>query len=88
MITVCTEAKVSRAAEVSIRNSDSGVVIKTSGGLAMSSRRRAGGVSPDRTPTLICGTASPSRSATRAIPASGVRRLRSTSIASALSGET
>ena len=31
-ITVCTPARVSRAAEVSIKNSDSGVVISTSGG--------------------------------------------------------
>ena len=54
-ITVCTPASVSRAAEVSIRNSDSGVVIRMSGGLVMSSRRFAGVVSPERTPTLIFG---------------------------------
>ena len=52
-ITVSTSARVSRAADVSIRNSDSGVVIRMSGGLAISSRRRAGGVSPERTPTLM-----------------------------------
>ena len=33
-MTVCTVASVSRAAEVSIRNSDSGVVMRMSGGLA------------------------------------------------------
>ena len=87
-ITVCTAASVSRAADVSIRNSDSGVVIRTSGGLAISSRRRAGGVSPERTPTLMSGAGSPRRSAMRVIPVSGVRRLRSTSTASALSGDT
>ena len=54
-MTVCTPARVSRAAEVSIRNSDSGVVIRMSGGLVISSRRRAGGVSPERTPTLMLG---------------------------------
>ncbi len=54
-MTVCTSASVSRAAEVSIRNSDSGVVIRMSGGLVISSRRCAGGVSPERTPTLIVG---------------------------------
>ena len=87
-ITVCTPARVSRAAEVSIKNNDSGVVIRMSGGRVMSSRRCAGGVSPERTPTLICGTGRPSRSAMRVMPVSGVRRLRSTSTARALSGET
>ena len=87
-MTVCTSASVSRAAEVSIRNSDSGVVIRMSGGLVISSRRRAGGVSPDRTPTLMSGAGTPRRSATRPMPVSGVRRLRSTSTASAFSGDT
>ena len=87
-ITVCTAARDSRAADVSMRNSDSGVVIRMSGGLAISSRRRAGGVSPERTPTLISGAGCPRRSAMRVIPVSGVRRLRSTSTASAFSGDT
>ena len=87
-ITVCTPAKVCRAADVNIRNSDSGVVISTSGGLLISCRRRAGEVSPDRSPTVISGADSPRCAATRAIPASGVRRLRSTSTASAFSGDT
>lgn len=87
-ITVCTPASVSRAAEVSIRNSDSGVVISTSGGRLISWRRTAGGVSPERTPTLMSGAGRPARSAMRVSPASGVRRLRSTSTASALSGDT
>ena len=87
-ITVSTPASVWRAAEVSIKNSDSGVVISTSGGELISWRRRAGGVSPDRSPTVISGAGRPRCAATLAIPAIGVRRLRSTSTASALSGET
>ena len=54
-ITVSTSVSVSRAAEVSIRKSDSGVVMRMSGGLAIISRRRLGGVSPERTPTLMLG---------------------------------
>jgi hypothetical protein len=87
-ITVVTSVRDSLAAEVSMRNSDSGVVIRMSGGLLISSRRRAGDVSPERTPTEMFGTGEPSRSATRVMPISGVDRLRSTSTASALSGET
>ncbi len=78
----------SRAAEVSIRNSDSGVVISTSGGELTSWRRCCGGVSPERTPTLMPGGGRPWRSAIRVKTASGVRRLRSTSTASTLNGDT
>ena len=39
MITHCTSTRVSRAAEVSIRNSDSGVVIRMSGGAESNARR-------------------------------------------------
>lgn len=88
MMTVCTPVRVWRAAEVSIKNNDSGVVISTSGGWLTSWRRSAGGVSPERTPTLIWGAGRPWRSASRVSPASGVRRLRSTSTANALSGDT
>ena len=42
-ITVSTPRSASRACEVSIRNSDSGVVISTSGGGVASRRRSAGG---------------------------------------------
>src|SRR3984957_20225933 len=87
-MTVRTPARVSRAAEVSIRNSDSGVVISTSGGWAISWRRPAGGVSPERTPTLMSGAGRPWRSAILVSPASGGRRLRPTSQASAFSGDT
>ena len=54
-ITVSTPASVSRAALVSIRYSDSGVVIRMSGGSRCSSRRSALVVSPERTPTVIGG---------------------------------
>ncbi len=48
----------------------------------------ARGVSPVRVPTTTSGTSSPSRTAAWRMPASGERRFRSTSAASALSGET
>ena len=87
-ITVSTPRSDSRACEVSIRNSDSGVVIRMSGGLVASLRRSAVVVSPDRTPTATSAIAAPSLSAVCRMPASGARRLRSTSTARALSGET
>ena len=61
-ITVSTLRSVSRAAEVSIRNNDSGVVIRMSGGCVANRRRSAGGVSPDLTPTVTSGISTPSRS--------------------------
>ena len=87
MITVSTLARVSRAAEVSSRNNDSGVVTSTCGGRARCRRRSSGGVSPVRMPTVTSAASTPSEAASRAIPARGARRLRSTSTASALSGE-
>ena len=87
-MTVCTERSTSRAAEVSIRNSDSGVVIKMSGGRVTIARRSAAEVSPERTPTVTFGGAWSSRRAVWVMPANGARRLRSTSTASALSGDT
>ena len=78
----------SRACEVSMRNSDSGVVIMMSGGFVTRRRRSAAGVSPERTPTRTSWTGSPIRAAVCVMPANGARRLRSTSTASALSGET
>ena len=50
MITVRTPRSDSRAAEVSSRNSDSGVVTSTSGGVRANSRRSSAGVSPVRMP--------------------------------------
>ncbi len=78
--TVSTLRSVSRACEVSSRYSDSGVVIRMSGGCrawacGARARRVAGahGHAGQRPPAM------PSRSAARAMPASGARRLRSTS---------
>ena len=71
-----------------MRKSDSGVVIRMSGGVVESRRRSAALVSPERRPTVTSGTVAPSRSAVWRMPVSGARRLRSTSTASALSGET
>ena len=75
------------ARDVSSRNSDSGVVIRMSGGFADSLRRSSAAVSPVRTPTRMSGSARPSRCAACPIPVSGERRFRSISTASALSGE-
>ena len=86
-ITVSTPVRVDRAWEVSIRYSDSGVVIRMSGGSVSSWRRSRAGVSPERTPTRTSGASSPRRRAVWVIPISGARRFRSTSTPSALSGE-
>ena len=88
MITDSTPASMPRAAEVSMRNNDSGVVIRTSGGRRAMTRRSWAGVSPVRRATLMCGVGSPRSSHWVAMPASGERRLRSTSTASAFSGLT
>ena len=84
---VSTSLSVSRALEVSIRKSDSGVVMRMSGGLLSSARRSDAGVSPERTPTVISGAGRSRRLAVWVMPISGARRLRSTSTPSALSGE-
>ena len=55
-ITVSTPRSDSRAAEVRTRNSDSGVVMKTSGGTLLKRRRSSAGVSPERMPTAMSGT--------------------------------
>lgn len=87
-ITVSTPVSASRVADVSIRNSDSGVVIRMSGGRVARARRSAGGVSPERMPTFTSGSGSPRRTDSWRIPVSGLRRFRSTSTASAFSGDT
>jgi hypothetical protein len=87
MITVSTVARRSRAFEVSRRNSDSGVVIRMSAGSRRNFARSSAGVSPVRIAIAGIVTSTPCARATFAIPASGARRLRSTSTASALSGE-
>ena len=61
MITVSTPRSDSRADDVSSRNSDSGVVIRTSGGRLAKARRSSAGVSPVRMPTVMSGSGSPSR---------------------------
>ena len=86
-ITVSTPCSASRAALVSSRNNDSGVVIRMSGGRLAKSRRSSAGVSPVRMPTVMSGTGAPSLVAAWRMPASGARRLRSTSKASAFNGE-
>ena len=88
MITVRTPRSDSRAWLVSMRNSDSGVVMRMSGGLVESRRRSAALVSPERTPTCTSETLVSSRSAVWRMPVSGARRLRSTSTARAFSGLT
>ena len=87
-ITVSTDRRRSRACEVSSRKSDSGVVIRMSAGWRRKRARSLAGVSPVRMATVGVWKGSPLAAATLAMPASGARRLRSTSTASALSGET
>ena len=74
--------------EVRMRNSDSGVVMSTSVGVRAKARRSSAGVSPERTETVMSGSGTPSRVAACRMPTSGLRRLRSTSTASAFIGET
>ncbi len=87
MITVRTPASISRARLVSSRNSDSGVVMRMSAPSRAKARRSCDEVSPDRTATETSGSATPRAVARPRRPASGARRLRSTSTASALSGD-
>ena len=63
MITVSTPRSASRAAEVSSRNSDSGVVIRMSAGRRANALRSSAGVSPERIATVMSGSGSPSRAA-------------------------
>jgi hypothetical protein len=87
MITVSTETSASRACEVRSRYRDSGVVMRMSGGVREMRARSLAGVSPERMATAGTRYVSPRLSAVAAIPARGARRLRSTSTASAFSGE-
>ncbi len=68
-ITHLAPRRISRARDVSIRYSDSGVVISTSGGWRSIAARSRWGVSPVRIATVISVP----------IPRSGARRLRSMS---------
>jgi hypothetical protein len=87
-ITVSTPCSDARAAEVRMRNSDSGVVTSTSGGVRANERRSSAGVSPVRMPTVIAGSGRSNRCAAWRMPASGARRFRCTSTARAFSGDT
>ncbi len=87
-MTVSTPRSASRARLVSRRNSDSGVVMRMSGGRRVNARRSSAGVSPVRIATVTSDTGRSRRAAAWRMPARGERRLRSTSTASALSGET
>jgi hypothetical protein len=86
-ITVSTDCRRSRAFDVSRRNSDSGVVMRMSAGSRWNRARSPAGVSPVRIDIAGTRNATPCAVATWAMPASGARRLRSTSTASALSGD-
>ena len=87
-ITQRTQVRIWRAALVSSRKSDSGVVIRMSGGWRSIRRRSGAGVSPVRIATLMAGSRLPRSSACRDIPRSGACRLRSMSTVRAFSGET
>ena len=74
--------------EVRRMKSDSGVVMRTCGGLRAWRARSFWGVSPVRTATRISGRGAPPCSAAARISSSGAMRLRWTSFASAFRGET
>ena len=73
---------------VTSRYSDSGVVIRKSGGCLIIAARSAAAVSPVRTATWMSGAASPSPAAVLAISASGASRFCQISTARAFSGDT
>ena len=88
-ITVLAAASMARLrSAVSSRYSDSGVVIRKSGGCFSIAARSAAAVSPVRTATRIVGAVSPSSAAVSAISASGRSRFCWMSTASAFSGDT
>ncbi len=81
MIAHSTPVRISRALEVSIRYSDSGVVMSTSGGLRSIAWRSFCGVSPVRMATVMSPLGVPPGGVTppAAMPLSGARRFFSTS---------
>ncbi len=87
MIRVSRLRNASRACPVRSRYKDSGVVMTMSAGSRTNRARSLAGVSPVRTMMLGTRTRSPRLAAAWLIPTMGARRLRSTSTASALSGE-
>ena len=86
-MTVSIERSTSRAFEVRSRYSDSGVVIRMSAGWRWKRARSAAACRPCEWRWPADGRHA-RRSGGLAMPTSGARRLRSTSMASALSGET
>ena len=72
MITVRTPASPARAPDVSTRYSDSGVVMRMSGGFVAKARRSLGGVSPVRMPTVTSGSVG--AQALRGLPDADQRR--------------
>ena len=88
-MTVVTGASIARVrAAVTSRYSDSGVVIRKSGGFLSIAARSPAAVSPVRTATRTSGAGSPIRAAVSAISASGASRFCQMSVASAFSGDT
>ena len=91
-MTVSTVRSASRAADVSMRYSDSGVVMRISGGLRAILRRSSAGVSPVRMAVRISGAFAPRRALSTAasseIAESGPCKLRSTSAPRAFRGDT
>ncbi len=86
-MTVSTSLRNAPAFEVSSRNSDSGVVIRMSGGVRLMRARSDAGVSAVRMAVRISGGSWPAARMACSIPTRGARRLRSTSVARARSGE-
>ena len=88
-MTVWAAASIARPrSAVTMRYSDSGVVIRKSGGCFSIAARSAAAVSPVRTATRMLGALSPSSFAVSAISASGRSRFRWMSTARAFSGDT
>ena len=88
-ITVRAVASILRLrSEVSITNSDSGVVTRMCGARRSMPARSAGEVSPVRTAARSGGSSIPIAFASARISASGASRLRWMSCESARSGET
>jgi hypothetical protein len=87
MMIVSIDRNASRAFEVRSKYSDSGVVIRMSAGSRLKRARSVCGVSPVRTAIAGNTYVSPRFCAAWPIPARGARRFRSTSTASAFSGE-
>jgi hypothetical protein len=80
----CRPSRAGARAEVSSRNSDSGVVMRTSGGVRAMRARSAAACPPSARATVGIDGARRAAPAAAVMPARGARRLRSTSVASGL----